>query len=132
LVKKALMTAMGITALAAGPVLAHHSFAMFDLDKEVTVSGTVKEFQWTNPHVWIQVYLPDEKGVLKEWSIEGASIGLMARNGWNGQMIKPGDKITMVIHPARSDRPSGSLVRATLADGRVLGPGGHTAPLPLR
>ena len=70
---------------ACQPGLAHHSFAMFDLGKEVTVEGVIKEVQYTNPHVWIQILVPDGKGKDVEWGIEAGAPGMMTRAGW-----KPG------------------------------------------
>jgi hypothetical protein len=110
--------------------LAHHSFAMFDLGREVTVEGVTKELQFTNPHVWIQLMVPDGKGGETEWSIEAGAPGMMTRNGWKSSTLKPGDKIRLVMHPLRSGQPSGSLVRVTLPDGRVLGNGGGPPPPP--
>ena len=110
--------------------LAHHSFAMFDLGREVTVEGVTKELQFTNPHVWIQLMVPDGKGGETEWSIEAGAPGMMTRNGWKSSTLKPGDKIRLVMHPLRSGQPSGSLVRVTLPDGRVLGNGGGPPPRP--
>jgi len=112
------------------PVQAHHSFAMFDLTKEVTLVGTIKEVQFTNPHVWIQVMVPNGKGGQVEWSIEAGAPGMLLRTGWKPSTLKFGDQVTIVMHPVRSGASSGSLVRVTLADGRVLGPGGPPPPLP--
>jgi hypothetical protein len=118
-------------ALAAGsPALAHHSFAMFDLTKEVTVQGEIKEFQWTNPHVWIEVLVPDGKGGTQEWGVEAGAPGMLTRTGWKSGTLKPGDKVTLVMHPLRSGASNGSLVKVTLADGRVMGPGGAPPPPP--
>ena len=119
------------TSLLGGPAaLAHHSFAMFDLSKEVTVEAVTKELQFTNPHVWIQILVPDGKGGEVEWSIEAGAPGMMTRNGWKSTTLKPGDKITLVMHPLRSGQPSGSLIKVTLPDGRVLGNGGGPPPPP--
>jgi hypothetical protein len=111
-------------------VLAHHSFAMFDLGKEVTVEAVVKEVQYTNPHVWIQIMVPDGKGGETEWSIESGAPGMMTRAGWKSSTLKPGDKVTLVMHPLKSGKPSGSLVRVTVPDGRVLGNGAGELPPP--
>jgi hypothetical protein len=108
----------------------HHSFAMFDLDKEVTLDGVVKEFQWTNPHVWLQVLVPDAKGGTMEWSLEAGAPGMLTRTGWKSSMLKTNDKVTVVIHPLKSGAPGGSLMRVTLPDGRVMGPGGPALRAP--
>ena len=111
----------GAPALAAGAAQAHHSFAMFDMTKEVTVSGTVRQFQWTNPHAYIQLVAKDAEGRDVEWSMEmGAPMYLYAR-GWRPKTIKAGDKITVKINPLRSGKPGGMVIEATMADGKTLG-----------
>lgn len=114
--------------LAASPSPAHHSFAMFSRDQTVVLKGQVREFQWANPHSWIQVVVTDANGAQKEWSIECGSPNMMARQGWKSRTLKPGDKVALVMHPMITGAASGSLVSITLADGRVLGPGGAPAP----
>ena len=92
---------------------------MFDRAKEMTLVGTVKEFQWTNPHTWIQVNVPNS-GKVVEWSIEGGSPNGLARRGWKSSTMKPGDKITVVINPMKDGSNGGSLKNVTLPDGRTL------------
>jgi len=106
--------------LVAGNVSAHHSFAPFDLTKEKTITGTVSRFEWTNPHSWIWVDVPNEKGGVESWAVEGMSPNYLARRGWTRTTVKPGDKITIAVRPLRSGENGGMFVRATLADGRVL------------
>jgi hypothetical protein len=115
----------------ASAALAHHSFAVFDRTKKVTLTGTVKEFQWTNPHAWIQVDVPGDKGQSTEWGVECGSPNMMARTGWKKTTLKPGDRITVIVNPLLDGRPNGSLVTITLADGTVLGPGDAPPPKPL-
>src|SRR6187402_3177302 len=91
--------------LAAGPASSHHSFAMFERDKIVMLSGQVKEFQWTNPHSWIQVMATDAKGAQKEWSIECGSPNMMSRQGWKSGTLKPGDKVNLMMRPMRDGSP---------------------------
>ena len=110
-------------ALCSGSAQAHHSFAMFDLAKDVTVEATIKEVQFTNPHVWLQILVADDKGVTTEWSIESGAPGMMLRNGWKPSTLKPGDKVTLTLHPLKSGEHGGSLVRVKVPDGRTLGPG---------
>ena len=117
----AALTAAAGLLLGAGPALAHHSFAMFDREHVVTLVGAVKEFQWTNPHSWIQVEAPDDKGVVKEWSIESLSTGTLSRQGWRPGSFKPGDKVTVRIFPMKDGSAGGSFVGAILADGKTLG-----------
>jgi Family of unknown function (DUF6152) len=109
---------LGVVPMLAG---AHHSFAMFDMGKDVTLNGTVKSFQWQSPHTWLQVQVADEGGASVEWSLEMGAPGMLYRNGWRQQSAKPGDKITVVIHPLRDGRPGGSVVSAILADGTHVG-----------
>jgi hypothetical protein len=119
-VKAALSMTLAAAVLGiAGRAQAHHSQAMFDLQKEVALQGTVKEFQWTNPHIWIQV-LVNEGGKEVEYSIEGSSPNGLARKGWTRNTLKQGEKISIVIHPLKEGALGGSFVKATFADGRVL------------
>lgn len=106
-----------LLALAALPAGAHHSFAMFDLEKDVTLQGVVKEFQWTNPHSWIQLMVTDAEGRQVEWSLEGGSPGVLSRGGWKRTSLQPGDKVTVVIYPLRDGKPGGSFLEVTRADG---------------
>jgi hypothetical protein len=115
--------------LATQPSVAHHSFAPFDLARNITLKGTIKEVQFTNPHVWLQVLIPNGKGGQTEWSIEAGAPGMLLRTGWKINSLKPGDAVTVVTHPAKSGAPTGSLVSVTTADGRTLGPGGGAPPL---
>jgi hypothetical protein len=101
-------------------VLAHHSPAAFDRTKEVKLVGTVKEFRWQNPHTWIEVLVPDEKGKEVLWGVELTSPTYLVRAGWKSNIIKPGDKVTVVVNPVRSGEPAGIFKSLTLADGRVL------------
>jgi hypothetical protein len=119
---------LGGLVLAGGPALAHHSFAMFDGDKVLTLDGTVKEFQWTNPHTWTQLQVTNPQGAVEEWAIEGGSLNALARQGWKRTSLKPGDKISMKIHPLKSGEKGGSFMSATLADGTVLGRNPNAAP----
>ena len=110
-------------ALSCSAAVAHHSFAMFDLGKDVTVDAVIKEVQFTNPHVWLQIMVADAKGVATEWSIESGAPGMMLRNGWKPSTLKPGVKVKLTMHPLRNGSPGGSLVSVVVPDGRVLGPG---------
>ena len=89
----------------------------------VTVEAVIKEVQFTNPHVWLQILVKDDKGVETEWSIESGAPGMMLRNGWKPSTLKPGDKVELTMHPLRNGNPGGSLVRVKVPDGRTLGPG---------
>lgn len=107
-------------AAAASPVLAHHSFNMFALDKVETVSGTVKSVTWKMPHVWVYVMIPGAAGAPEEWGFEGHAPNLIQRKGWTSATLKPGDKVTIAMHPMKDGTKAGSLIYATLASGKQL------------
>ena len=108
-------------ALSTGGAQAHHSFAMFDLSKEITVSGTVRQFQWTNPHAYIQLMAKDASGRDVEWSMEmGAPMYLYAR-GWRPRTLRSGMRITVKLNPLRNGRPGGVVRDVTDADGKPIG-----------
>jgi len=110
-------------ALASAPqVRAHHSFAMFDMSRTVTYKGTVKEIQWTNPHVWIQLTIIEHDTPVT-YGFEGAAIAVLKRVGWTKDSVKAGDEVTLVGHPYKAGRPGGSIDHLILADGRQIGTG---------
>lgn len=120
------MTRAFLTAglcLLALPVVAHHSFAMFDQAREVTLKGKVVDFQWTNPHAFIHIEVPGESGKATEvWEIELNSPNNLKRQGWSSSSIKPGDEITLMANPLRDPAHKGGLfIKLTLPDGKVLG-----------
>ena len=111
----------GAALAIATPAIAHHSFAMFDASKNLTMTGVVKEFEWTNPHVWIHVVVPDEKGVAREWGFEMQAIAQDMAGGWRPDSVKAGDKVSIEFHPLKDGTRGGQLVSAILADGKKLG-----------
>ena len=116
----AALVAAAVTAAAAWvPASAHHSFAMFDNNKNMTIEGVVKEFQWTNPHTWVQVMVKDASGKEVEWSVEGGSPNGLARQGWTRRSAKPGDKAVVVIHPLKDGGAGGSLVSLSVNGEKV-------------
>lgn len=110
-----------VAAGCASPVaVAHHSGAMFDQEHSVTLAGTVKDFQWTNPHCWIQLTVGTGAGN-EEWSVEmGAPLQLF-QGGWRPGTLKSGDKIEVVVHPMRDGTKGGLFVSAKSLDGKPLG-----------
>ncbi|MGH8240430.1 MAG: DUF6152 family protein [Steroidobacteraceae bacterium] len=102
------------------PAAAHHSGAMFDDHKSITLNGTVRVFQWTNPHCWIQLVVPTQKGHA-EWSVEMGAPMELFRNGWRPGTLKAGDEVTVVIHPMRDGSSGGLYVSAIAADGTPFG-----------
>jgi hypothetical protein len=109
-----------IAFLTAGTAAAHHSAAMFDRDKQVSLAGTIVQFEWTNPHSWIQIDVPNENGSVDRWSVECNSPNNLVRMGWKSTSLKPGDKVTILIHPLRNGDRGGSFLSVTLPDGSVL------------
>jgi hypothetical protein len=123
---------VSLSLLGVLPLAAHHSFTMFDMSKQVTLTGTVTDFQWTNPHVYIEIDVPDEKGgdkaKMSHWSIEMGSPSILIQSGWKFSALHKGDKITAVINPLKNGQSGGFLAKATLPDGRTLGNGPGREP----
>jgi len=118
---KALCFGVIAVMMFAIPAIAHHSFAMFDATKTVTIEGKVKEFHWTNPHSWIFVNVPDAEGHTVEWAVELGSPSGLARQGWVPKTLTPGMKVTAVIHPLKDGTHGGQFMAVTLPDGTVKG-----------
>lgn len=117
-----LAIAAGALAFAATPALAHHSFAMFDQKKMMTLEGTVTEFQWTNPHTFIELDVP-ANGKTTHWSIELNSPNNLTRQGWKRNSLKAGEKVSVRIAPLRNGKPGGLFLDLKKADGKVLDSG---------
>jgi hypothetical protein len=129
--KLGVLTCLGAGfALMAGTAVAHHSFAMFDPDQLVTKAGTVKEFEWTNPHVWIHIIAADDAGKTVEWSFEMQAIAQATSGGWRKDIVKPGDKISIDFHPLKDGSRGGELVSAMLSDGKHLAAQAARLPVP--
>jgi hypothetical protein len=124
----ALSFALLSITLGSTPADAHHSFAMFDSTKQMTLVGTIRTVQWTNPHGYIWMYVPNSSGGQDVWGIEGASPEALQRKGWNKHSVNPGDKVTVLIHPLKDGRTGGSLMKLTRADGSFLGNGAVETP----
>jgi hypothetical protein len=115
-----------LLALAPGLVLthhalAHHSYAAFDMNQTLELQGTVVEFQWTNPHSWLIMVVPDASGNAVRWNLEMGPPGDLVRTGWKRNCLKPGDKVRVVLHPLRTKAIGGELVKVTAPDGHVYG-----------
>jgi len=116
--KAILAGALGLgMALAA---FAHHSMAGFDRAKTVNLTGTIKQFKWANPHSWIEMDVPNDKGGVDTWNIEMTSPAILIRAGWKSTTIKPGDKVTVAGHPLVTGEPGAIFVSLTLANGQTL------------
>ncbi len=120
---RALVTAAFTTLVVAfsAPAFVHHSGAMFDAEKVITVTGMVTEFSWTNPHASFRVDVPNADGKLESWAIEMNSPNNLVHEGWKRSSIKAGDKVTVKLNPLRDGRPGGRYIGITLADGKYLG-----------
>jgi|ERR1051326_3694430 hypothetical protein len=118
------MISAAICIASAAPGNAHHSFAMFDAGKTVTLNGTVKEFQWTNPHVLILIVVGDaSKSQPIVWTIESTSPGNLRRQGWSKEILRPGDRVEAVGNPLRDGSPGAGFVSLKILDtGKVLAP----------
>ena len=116
---KSLLVAAAV--VIAAPAFAHHSASMFDDTKVLEKKATVKELQWTNPHVWLQVVV-DEKGTKTEWSLEGGSPNTLSRQGWRATTFKPGDVVTVRFNPMKDGSAAGQFVGAKFeSDGKTIG-----------
>jgi len=119
-VQRALVVA-GLCVAGTGLAVAHHSYTTFDMQGQKVISGTVKKFDWTNPHSWLWLEAPNEQGVMETWGIEGMSPNYLARRGWSRSTLKPGDKISVTFHPLKNGDKGGSFVSAKRDTGEVLG-----------
>ena len=114
-------TIAATVVLFATSALAHHSFAMFDAEKTRVLEGTVKEFQWTNPHSWILLMVDNPQGQAEQWAIEMGGPAGLARQGWIPKTLTPGMKVKTVIHPLRDGNNGGQFMAVTLPDGTQMG-----------
>jgi hypothetical protein len=117
--RTAILALLGLCDTATA--LGHHSFAMFDQSRQVTLKGTVHEFQWTNPHAWIHLDVPNASGGVDSWQIELNSPNNLKRQGWKSTSLKPGDAVTLMLNPLKDGTKGGLFVSVTLPDGTVLG-----------
>lgn len=118
---------LAMIVLAPGLAVAHHSFAMFDMSKDLPLRGTVRQFLWESPHTWLQIITRDASGKPVEWSVEMGAPNALYRRGWRQLSAKAGDQVTVIVHPLRDGRAGGSLVSAVLADGSHLNASGGSS-----
>ena len=115
------MAAVAVCVAMAAPLAAHHSAAMYDDEKVVELNGTIKEMQWSNPNIWIQVVV-DNNGQKTEWSVEGGSPNSLSRNGWRATTFKAGDAVTMRVNPMKDGSAGGSFIGVKFKEtGKTLG-----------
>ncbi len=119
--KKMLIAALAATGTIPAALHAHHSYAMFDHGKEIELTGTVREWQWTSPHTWLYLVVPNGKGSPTRYSIEGGNPGLLRRQGFSKGSMQPGDKVTVYMAPLKSGDKGGALDAVKLANGATLG-----------
>lgn len=113
-----------LAAVCSTLAVAHHSYSAFDMTGQKTVNGTVKKFDWTNPHTWVWIDVVNEQGVTETWGIEGMSPNYLARRGWSRNTLKAGDKITVTVRPMKSGEKGGMWVNAKRPNGETLMMGG--------
>ena len=109
-----------LVAVTAGPLAAHHSFSAFNTTEEKTVAGSVKKVEWTNPHIWIFIDVPNDKGGTDVYSFEGMSPNYLERRDWTRSTLKAGDKITVTFNPMRDGSKGGMFRTGKTAGGKVL------------
>jgi hypothetical protein len=118
--KDSLIALICTLGLGANSAWAHHSMNGFDRTKTITITGTVKQFKWANPHSWIELEVVNDKGVAELWNLEMTAPGILARAGWKSTMLKPGDKVKMGVHPMVSGDIGGQFVSVTFPDGLTM------------
>jgi len=127
---RAAVVAVGLVGGFAAAAAAHHSFAPFDMGVTKTVSGAVKTVEWTNPHIWVWLDVPNDQGGIDLWGFEGMSPNFLGRRGWTRTSLKPGDKITVTYRPLRDGKKGGVFVSTETPDGRLLSMQGGQNPEP--
>jgi Family of unknown function (DUF6152) len=118
--RASLSVAMLAGLMGASSAAAHHGYAVFDLTTQKTVTGTLNKFEWTNPHTWVWVDVPNDKGGVDTWGFEGMSPNYLMRRGWTRMTLKPGDKITVAFRPLKDGSKGGSFVSAKRPNGEEL------------
>ena len=127
-----------ISVIGTAPASAHHSATAYDRTADVELTGTIREFQYTNPHSWLFVQVVDQTGKVVDWGFEAEGPSSLLRAGIKVSLLKAGEKVTVKGHPLKDGRPAAILVSVTKADGSVLssdaalrrGPGGKPIDAP--
>ena len=118
------IAAAAAIVLSAVPSVSHHSNSAYEVEKVVTLAGTVKLWKWSNPHTWLTLAVQNEKGEVIEWELEGRAPGVLGRIGWDRDVLKGGEKVTVHMSPAKDGSRVGIIARVTKADGTILGNSG--------
>lgn len=116
-----MVTALCSVSLFAAATLAHHSPAVFDRTRMITIEGVVTTFSWSNPHSWIHLDVADENGDVSNWTVEMNPATILARGGWRRNTLQPGDEVTVIVYPLRENEPGGQFISLTLPDGTTMG-----------
>lgn len=122
--KKFAAVLVGGLLLVCTPLFAHHGNAEFEMDKNVSLQATITQFLWGNPHGIIYFDAKDDTGEVRHWTCETAQPALLHRSGWTRDSLKPGDKVTITLHPGKNGKPVGFYVKVVLANGQELAPPG--------
>ena len=123
------LAVIGLALISIAPIGAHHSFAPYETTVQVKLEGVITEYRWANPHVYFEVDAPDaSSGQTKHWLIECASTSILNRAGWKFNMLKPGDRVTVIVSPLRNGEAAALLKQLTLADGKKYGNGAVAGP----
>jgi Family of unknown function (DUF6152) len=117
---RVLLSALAV-CICATSTLAHHSNSAYEVEKVLTLTGTVKSWKWSNPHTWLTLTVQNEKGETVDWELEGRAPGVLGRIGWDRAILKAGEKVTVHMSPAKDGSRIGIIARVTKADGTVLG-----------
>src|SRR3954468_15272725 len=119
---RALLSSFVLAAVLfhARPAQSHHSNVLYEVTKVVTITGVVKEFRWVNPHTWLHLMVDDASGGKVEWQVEGRAPGVLLRAGWTKTSLKPGEKVTVDMSPAKDGTKVGIIARITKEDGTIL------------
>ena len=124
-----MFVALGIgVSIFSLPLLAHHGGAAYDLDKSITLKGTVTEWVWSNPHCVLMFDVTDDRGQVVHWSSETENPSSMIHEGWTRQSLKPGDQITITVNQVKNGKPIGRIAEIVLPDGQKLAGRGLTGP----
>jgi hypothetical protein len=111
---------LAVVVLGASPAHSHHSNVAYEVTKVITITGVVREFEWVNPHTWLHVVVDDGKGAKVEWAAEGRAPGILSRAGWTRNSLKPGERVTVDMSPAKDGSKVSIIARVTKADGTIL------------
>ena len=129
-VKALSLAACAAAAFITTPAFSHHSFAMFDIEKTVTLKGTVREYEWTNPHSWLRMMVADQAGKQLQWAFEMSSPARQITLGMTKDSVHPGDTVTVTFHPMKDGTRGGQFIQAILANGQPIVRGERGTPPP--